>query len=163
MYANCNATSSYSIRTVESALNYTWTTDIPGAEITTYQSPGDTAVSIKFQQFYSGYIQVTANNNCGSSAPRKLLVYGVPSVAGTIYGNTAPCAGSTQNYYIAAVTGATSYQWTVPTGSVILSGSNTNNIKVLIGANGGDVSVIAKMHVEMVQLKTFNNSSLPKY
>jgi len=73
-----------------------------------------------------------------------LLVYGVPSVAGTIYGNTAPCAGSTQNYYIAAVTGATSYQWTVPTGSVILSGSNTNNIKVLIGANGGDVSVIAK-------------------
>ncbi|MBK7360086.1 MAG: serine hydrolase [Saprospiraceae bacterium] len=144
VYANCNATSSYSIRTVESALNYTWTTDIPGAEITSYQSPGDTAVSIKFQQFYSGYIQVTANNNCGSSAPRKLLVYGVPSVAGTIYGNTSPCAGTTQNYYIAAVTGATSYQWTVPTGSVIISGSNTNNIKVLIGANGGDVSVIAK-------------------
>lgn len=143
LYGNCNSAATYSIRSVESALNYTWTTDIPGAEITTNQSPGDTAVHIKFQQFYSGYIQVTANNACGSSAPRKLLVYGIPAVAPIIYGNNAPCAGSTQNYYIATIAGATSYQWTVPSGSTILSGNNTNNIKVLIGSQGGDVSVIA--------------------
>jgi hypothetical protein len=67
----------------------------------------------------------------------------MPAVPGTISGNTAPCTGAAENYSIASVPGATSYNWNVPAGASILSGQNTIAVSVLWGSNPGNVSVTA--------------------
>ena len=65
-----------------------------------------------------------------------------PSAAGTITGVTSTCTGTTGvTYSITAVSGATGYTWTVPTGATITSGTNTNSIVVTFGTASGDVTV----------------------
>jgi endo-1,4-beta-D-glucanase Y len=65
-----------------------------------------------------------------------------PSAAGTITGVATTCANATGvTYSIAAVTGATGYTWTVPTGATITNGSNTRSITVTFGTTGGNVTV----------------------
>jgi CubicO group peptidase (beta-lactamase class C family) len=144
MYSNCQTHSNFTIKKVNNAKSYTWTTDIPGAVITPISNSSDTAVNIKFPMFTTGTIQVTANNNCGSSITRETTVYGVPVYPDKIYGNLTPCTGSIQYYYIAGIPGATKYNWTVPPGTVYLTGSTTNIIKVQIGSTAGDISVNAE-------------------
>ncbi len=64
-----------------------------------------------------------------------------PNQPGTITGNQNPCQGNTQTYSISAVTGATSYTWTLPPG---WSGSSTStSINATAGSNGGTISVTA--------------------
>ena len=66
----------------------------------------------------------------------------LPSAAGTITGQTSVCAGTTSlTYSIAAVSNATGYTWTVPTGASITAGSGTNSITVSMGTTGGAVKV----------------------
>jgi hypothetical protein len=60
---------------------------------------------------------------------------------GNISGNNAACVGTTVTYTISPVAGATSYNWSVPSGSSINSGQNTNSITVLIGSSAGNISV----------------------
>ncbi len=53
------------------------------------------------------------------------------------------CAGATGLVFsIPAVPGATTYTWTVPSGSVITGGQGTNAITVTAGSSGGDVCVV---------------------
>jgi gliding motility-associated-like protein len=59
---------------------------------------------------------------------------------GNVVGPTAVCAGST-NVYTLSSTGWTSYNWTVPAGSTIVSGQNTNSITVTAGSTSGNVCV----------------------
>ncbi|HYD21591.1 MAG TPA: SBBP repeat-containing protein, partial [Flavipsychrobacter sp.] len=63
------------------------------------------------------------------------------SQPGIISGNNPVCAGSTQTYTIAAVTGAISYTWTFPTGWT--GTSTTTSITVTAGTTGGSISVVA--------------------
>ena len=67
----------------------------------------------------------------------------VPVTPGAISGNTAPCMNSTVSYSIAPVTGANSYNWTVPSGANILSGQTTTSISVQWGMTSGNVTVAA--------------------
>ncbi|HRG60057.1 MAG TPA: hypothetical protein PK323_13970, partial [Bacteroidia bacterium] len=60
---------------------------------------------------------------------------------GNISGNNAVCAGTVINYSIAPVAGATTYNWTVPSGYFINSGQNTTSISVYIGGNSGNITV----------------------
>lgn len=67
-----------------------------------------------------------------------------PAQPGTISGQ----ANLPQNsqgiiYSIAAINGATSYHWTVPTGASIISGQGTTSITVNFGTAGGNVTVQA--------------------
>lgn len=140
-YLNCNTTSVYKTNKIIGASAYTWTTNILGAVINTNPSPGDTMITISFPLFTTGTISVVAVNSCGSSLVRTINVTGTPPTASKIFGVTNPCAGSLQNYYIAKIPGATSYEWTVPPGCVIISGANTNIIQVLIGNSAGDITV----------------------
>jgi hypothetical protein len=72
-----------------------------------------------------------SNGSCGP----------VPAQPGTITGNTSVTAGSGQTYSIAAVSGATSYTWTLPSG---WSGSSTStSITATAGTAGGNISVTA--------------------
>ena len=91
----------------------------------------------------SGNISVTANNSCGSGATRtiSISVLAIPIQPGTIAGNTTVCQGVSQTYSIAAVAGATSYTWTLPSGWN--GSSSSTSITATVGSNGGNISVTA--------------------
>lgn len=62
--------------------------------------------------------------------------------AGLIAGPNVVCANQTGvSYSISTVTGATGYNWTLPTGASISSGANSNSITVNFGSTSGNVAV----------------------
>jgi hypothetical protein len=70
-----------------------------------------------------------------------------PATPGTITGTATQCPGLTaQTYSIPAVTNATTYNWTVPTGWPITAGAGTTSITVTtgLGGQGGSISVTAQ-------------------
>jgi hypothetical protein len=70
-----------------------------------------------------------------------------PAQPGTITGTATQCPALTsQTYSITAVTNATTYNWTVPTGWSITAGAGTNSISVTTGASGqnDNISVTAQ-------------------
>ncbi len=92
----------------------------------------------------SGTIAVTANNSCGSSGPTSLYIISIgtpPNQPGPILGATSVCQGASQTYSVSAVTGATSYTWTLPAGWT--GNSNSNSITVTPSANSGTIAVTA--------------------
>jgi hypothetical protein len=134
----CSGTSqTYSVTPVSGATSYTWT--LPSGWSGTSSSnsiPATVGAN-------SGNITVTANNACGSSTAQTLAitVNPTPSQPGTISGNTTVCQGSSQTYSVTAVPGATSYTWTLPSGWI--GTSSTNSIPVTVGANSGNITVTA--------------------
>ena len=132
-----NSNQTYSIATVPGATSYSWT--LPNGWTGTSSSETINAVASGI----SGNISVTANNNCGSSIPQTLAVTvnTAPNQPGIISGTTTVCANSSQTYSISPVSGATSYNWTLPSG---WSGtSTTNSINATIGTLSGTILVSA--------------------
>lgn len=75
---------------------------------------------------YIGTQTLTVNQACGN----------YPGPAGSITGTNSVCRGQTGvAYNVAAISGATGYIWTLPTGATIASGNNTNYITVNYSAN----------------------------
>ncbi len=69
---------------------------------------------------------------------------GSVSTPGVITGNATPLENATgETYSITAVTGATGYNWTVPSGATITAGQGTFSITVTLGSTDGDVCVTA--------------------
>ncbi len=67
-----------------------------------------------------------------------------PPTPGAISGVSPANAGATgQVFSVSPVSGASSYTWTVPTGSTITAGATTNSITVTLGSTSGNVTVIA--------------------
>ena len=67
-----------------------------------------------------------------------------PPTPGSITGATCVSAGQSGYVFsIASVTGATSYTWTVPSGSSITAGQGTTSITVTFGTTAGNISVTA--------------------
>lgn len=134
----CASTSqTYSVTAVAGATAYSWTLPSGWTGSSTTNSITVTAGST------SGNISVTASNTCGSGTARTLAVTATsaPAQPGTISGNAAVCAGTAQTYSVAAVSGATSYTWTLPAG---WSGSSTtNSINATAGSAAGTISVKA--------------------
>lgn len=95
----------------------------------------------------SGTYYFRASNNCGwGTEGSATVVINLPPVQpGAITGSADVPAGAIQTYSIAPVTGATSYNWTVPTslGWVINSGQGTTSINVTTGSASGPVCVTA--------------------
>ena len=60
---------------------------------------------------------------------------------GPVSGLSPVCSGTSQTYSITPVAGATGYNWTVPAGSIITAGNNTNSITVTMGTTSGNVCV----------------------
>jgi len=89
---------------------------------------------------------MTSNAGCvttttASSLPMAITVNTTPAVPSAISGNTVVCANGTYTYTAAAVSGATTYNWTLPSGWTGTSSSNT--IAVTSATNGGVISVQA--------------------
>jgi hypothetical protein len=133
----------YSIITVPGATSYTWM--VPGGA-TIVSGQGTTSVTVNYGTAFSGgTICVKANNACGSSTSSCKAVSALPSIPAAISGLASVCAKQAGVVYsIAAVSGATSYTWTVPSLAKITSGQGTNSITVTFAAKGGDVTVVAK-------------------
>lgn len=146
--ASCGTTGNlYSITAVPNTSHYVWTVPT-GATIVSGQ--GTTSITVNYgASFQGGYIRVAASNACGQSpslTPRQLFVQSLANVPGAITGLKAPiCAPSTQTYSITAVNGATSYTWSVPAGSSIVSGQGTRTISVsfVAGFSTGNICVTA--------------------
>ena len=137
----------YSIAAVTNATTYNWTVPT-GWSITA--GAGTTSITVTTgSASQNGNISVTAGNSCGTSTARTLAVSvspGTPAQPEAIIGTATQCPGITsQTYSIAAVTNATTYNWTVPTGWSITSGAGTTSITVTTGSasQNGNISVTA--------------------
>jgi hypothetical protein len=94
----------------------------------------------------AGTISVTATNSCGTSAESSatITLNTAPSAPGSITGASTACVGDAGvSFSVLPVAGATTYDWTLPSGSVISSGSGTNSILAAIGTNSGTITVTA--------------------
>ena len=137
-----NSTVTYSIATVTGASIYNWVVPA-GAVINTGQ--GSTTISVTWS-VAGGNVTVNAGNCFGTSAVQTLTVTlstAAPTAPGSITGSSSVCSGGSSGYSIAAVAGAASYNWTVPSGSTITSGQGSVSINVNFGNNSGNISVTA--------------------
>jgi hypothetical protein len=140
----CNVTSTvYSIAPVANAVNYTWTSTIPGllfnGQVSPYTSPNVT-VTVAFPISFTGTgtINVAAINGCGSSAFKSKTLSRSPAFPGNITGPSVVCSDLVGvNYSIAPISGATSYTWNVASGLTISSGQGTNAIAINFNGTSG--------------------------
>ncbi|WP_193702249.1 hypothetical protein [Flavobacterium haoranii] len=120
------------------------------------------SINVTISGSVSGTISVQAQNSCGLSTPRYLAVNSAPIVGG-INGVNRVCGAvqvtldnqgnvvsnsalNSYTYSVAAVAGADSYLWTVPTGATIESGQGTNSITIsydLVSFESGNITVQA--------------------
>ena len=86
-----------------------------------------------FEAYYNGTWVAFACLNAGCPVPPK---------PGSISGSSIFCSSSIQYvYYISDVANATSYKWSLPSGTVINDGQGTTSITVTFGNTSGNVSV----------------------
>ena len=154
----CGSSSgTYTIASVSGADSYEWSLPT-GMSITS--GTGTIMINTSWTGSITGSIKVRAvKNSCGTSAWRTLSVASV-ATPGAITGPTTTCGANsntisasgtntttlnTATYSISAVTGATGYTWTVPTGMAITSGQGTTSINVTITPSlftSGSVTVV---------------------
>jgi hypothetical protein len=131
------STNTFSVAAVSGATSYTWT--LPSG----WSGSSTTSTITAVANTTSGSIGVTANNSCGSSAVNTLAVTvnTIPSQPLAITGSDSICGGSSNIYSIAAVSGATSYTWSLPSG---WTGTSTStSITAVANTSGGNISVTA--------------------
>ncbi len=132
------STNTYSVTPVAGATSYNWALPFNWTGTSTTNSISAVAAG------GSGDVMLTVTNACGTSAPQSYHVTvfsGVPSQPISVLGSTSVCSGTSTTYMVSSVTGATSYNWTLPSG---WSGtSTTNSIVVTTGTVGGTISVNA--------------------
>jgi hypothetical protein len=146
----------YSIRVSLNTCTNTWSLQVrndlgvfadPNAG--TYTAPAsqvDNTHTSKNLRYFGAYWQHGASCANFSNFDNFYVPTGARPAVGPITGTATACAGTTGlTYSIPAVTGATTYAWTVPTGWNITAGGTTNSITVTAGAAGdnGNISVTA--------------------
>jgi hypothetical protein len=132
-------TAFYYVEPVKFATSYLWSSTVQGAVIS-----ADSAVAtINFPSFVNGVVSVKAVNSCGISAARTTVVSSRPQAPENIFGADSTCAGSVETYsaYAYPQDSTTIYDWSIPQGSIIQSGSGTSSITVLFGNQSGTVKV----------------------
>ncbi len=129
------SSSAYSVSSVPGATSYVWTLPVGWTGSSTTATINGTVNS-------SGTVTVAASNTCGtsgvSSFPVSILT--TPSTPGSISGNTTVCSATSENYTIANVLGATSYNWTMPAG---WSGSSSTTAISSVAGSSGTITVSA--------------------
>ncbi len=111
-------------------------------------STAETSQSIIVSTSGSYTVTITENGcTSASSTPEVITVNTTPSTPGAIAGTTNATPNTAGYVYsISSVAGATSYNWTVPTGWSITAGTGTTSITVISGADGqnGNITVTAQ-------------------
>jgi hypothetical protein len=135
----------YSIDAVHGASRYSWIAP-QGAVITSGQGTNSVIVNYTAGFTAADSIKVKAVNNCGTSKYKTVKISpDIPVMPGVITGDIRGlCALTNVPYSVNVVSGIT-YEWTVPTGAVIVSGQGTNAIGVNFrnSITSGKVTVVA--------------------
>jgi hypothetical protein len=125
------ATATYSTTAVSGATSYTWVAP-SGSSILSGQ--GTTSVNVAFSSLINGdIITVAANNACGSSLEKELILRTTPPKPGNINGHImglCPTSIASATYSVAPVAAATpiTYNWVPPVGATITAGQGTNRV-----------------------------------
>ena len=124
----------YSVTGIANATRYIWS--IPPGAIRVADDSTNTITVNYPSSSDSGNISVFGQNSCGNGAisNKFITVKPFPDAAGTISGPATPCKGDTVTYAVAAIANATGYNWVLPTGTAIITGSNTESITVSFSA-----------------------------
>ncbi len=136
----------YSISSVTGASTYIWT--VPAGATINGSSTGN-SISVSYGSGFdgTGVITVTASGGCGLSTTSSLtLNSGVPNPGAISGPETNLCLKTKQKYSISTVPGATSYTWTIPSGTSFSGSSTGKSIKVNFGSGftgTGIISVVA--------------------
>ena len=120
--------------------NYTWSVPT-GAAITSGQ--GTASIVVDFGSA-SGFVTVTETNIGGCQSSQGTLevqIRTVPDPAGAVLGPVGPCETDTVTYQVSPVNGATSYLWSLPSGSTIAGFNSGESIDVVVGPTAGNVQV----------------------
>ncbi len=122
----------YSVAPISNAVAYIWS--VP-AGATIASGALTNSITVDFSaNASSGNITVYGNNLCGNgnlSPNFPVSILNIPADAGTITGPNVVCTGSMGvAYSVPPISGATGYDWTLPSGATIVSGANTANILV---------------------------------
>ncbi|HMT30627.1 MAG TPA: T9SS type A sorting domain-containing protein, partial [Bacteroidia bacterium] len=151
---HCETVVNLSVNPVSGAQSYNWT--LP-ANTSLISGQGTNSISFStLPGFVAGSVCVTQFNGCVTSTSRCATIYSAPAKT-TISGPATVCAGQTNVVYTAPASyGATTYTWTVPAGSTIVSGQGTTSIVVNFGSTAGKVTVIAKNACGNRGTTTFN-------
>lgn len=112
---------------------------IGGMDVLNFTVDSPTQITATVGNGTSGVIEVTADVT-GTSAG-SFTVNSIPIQPTAINGDAVICAGDSKTYSIAAVNGATSYTWTIPSGWT--GTSAINSMDVVAGATSGTISVTA--------------------
>jgi gliding motility-associated-like protein len=90
-------------------------------------------------------LTVVGKSPCVSTATDVMLLHvdAYPGNPGTITGLATVCKGVPTTYFVAPIANAVGYTWTLPTGTIVVSGSNTNNLTVVFNGSAlpGNVAV----------------------
>ena len=129
----CAGPSTVTYTTETGYSGYSWTVSAGGQIIS---GAGTSTIGVVWSTAGSQTVSVTYSNGaCMALNPTVLnvTVSSAPAAPGQISGPTGFCVGTQGiTYSVAPVAGATSYQWTLPQGFSIASGSGTNTIMVNI-------------------------------
>lgn len=157
------STQVYSCPEVIGAAYYNW--NIPSGAVIE-NGEGTNSITVTFPNpFVSGKITVSSGTDCYTSGLRTISLISLASVPAIITGPTKEvCGGSTQNYSCpVSTTGATFYNWTVPTDAIITNGQGTNSISVLFPGTftSGNVTVAAGNDCGQSKAKSILVRSVP--
>ncbi len=136
----------YTVPAMVSATSYIWT--LPTGATETIGTNASNTISVDYStSAFSGNISVKGHNDCGDgvSSTLAITVSNLPAGAGTISGSSTVCQGQISvTYSVPVIASATSYIWTLPTGTTETIGTSaTNSISVNYGtaAISGNISV----------------------
>ncbi|MDY0343971.1 MAG: hypothetical protein RBR28_10390, partial [Lentimicrobium sp.] len=136
---------SYSVNPVLNATSYEWTLPA-GATIVSGINTDNITVDFSTSAS-SGNIRARGINACGNGAwsPNlTITVARLPQNPGAISGSTTVCQGqSGVTYSVPVINFANGYEWQLPVGAIITSGTNTNQITVNFSesASSGNIMV----------------------
>jgi hypothetical protein len=92
----------------------------------------------------SGNITVKGHNDCGDGivSTKVITVNPLPVAAGVVTGFGTVCQGQNNvNYVVPSITNATSYSWTLPSGAIGISSTNSITVNYDASAVSGDITV----------------------
>jgi gliding motility-associated-like protein len=131
-------TATYTIPVNTAIQTYTWS--VPTGS-TIQSGQGTNSITVLFGAI-SGNVSVTGTNGCGSAIATTPITVNTLPTGVSIAGPQTVCAGATNLVYTAStIPNATSYVWTLPNGSTIITATNTITIAIGVNEASGNLSV----------------------